>query len=109
MPALRPTPRRRADRARVVAEDEGRKNAGFRFDGSGRSFQSESVNRHVAEGRKGAGAGAGAGADWFDANLCQLLSKSPRRKAASAKIAKIPLILSTWIGRAWLPIESDAA
>ena len=30
----------------------GRKNPGFRFDGSGRSFQSESVTRHVNEGTK---------------------------------------------------------
>jgi hypothetical protein len=109
----------------------GRKNPGFRFDGSGRSFQSESVNRHVegvkvpgiagrspapglgarftsrdcgveaAEGRKGAGAGAGA--VWFDQNLCQLSSKSSARKAASAKIAKIPFALSSHIARVYKP------
>lgn len=110
----------------------GRKNPGFRFDGSGRSFQTEGVNRHVApaegyksrgmdwnnrslrgqdftgiagaqaqvaEGRKGAGAGAGA--EWFDGNLCALPSSSPRRKAASARIAKIPYTLSHWIGRVY--------
>jgi hypothetical protein len=70
---------------------DARKNPGFRFDGSGKSFQSESVNRHVAEGRKG------AGAVWFDQNLCQLSSKSSARKAASAKIAKIPFALSSHI------------
>ena len=110
---------------------DARKNPGFRFDGSGRSFQTESVERHVegvkvpatvgrrtdpgkgarftsrdcgveaAEGRKGAGAGAGA--DWFDQNLCKLPSASPRRKAASAKIAKIPLTLSRFIGRTFMP------
>jgi hypothetical protein len=42
--------------------DEGLKNPGFRFDGSGRVVPDESVNRHVAEGRKG----EGAGAVWFD-------------------------------------------
>lgn len=77
----------------------GRKNPGFRFDGSGRSFQSESVVRHVGEGRKG----AGAGAEWFDGNLCVKSSKSPARKAASARIAKIPFALSHWIARAHLP------
>lgn len=105
----------------------GRKNPGFRFDGSGKSFQSESVARHV-EGQKmptttgrrtapGRGArftsiepsegrkGAGAGAEWFDQNLCSLPSKSPRRKAASAKIAKIPFALSSWIARTYKPME----
>ncbi len=112
---------------------DARKNPGFRFDGSGRSFQSESVNRHVegvkvagasgrrtdvgkgarftsrdcgieaAEGRKGAGAGAGA--EWFDQNLCSLPSSSPRRKAASAKIAKIPFALSSHIARVYRPEE----
>jgi hypothetical protein len=37
----------------------GTKNPGFRFDGSGRSFQTESVNNHV-EGVKGSGGG------WFN-------------------------------------------
>lgn len=103
---------------------DGQKNPGFRFDGSGKSFQSESVARHVegvkspgrcldrgadkfndrkanfpAEGRKG----AGAGAEWFDQNLCSLSSKSSARKAASAKIAKIPLTLSRHIARVYHP------
>lgn len=85
--------------------DEGRKNPGFRFDGSGRSFQSESVERHVGEGRKG----AGAGAEWFDQNLCVTSSKSPARKAASAKIAKIPFALSSWIARTYKPAAERAA
>jgi len=110
--------------------DEGLKNPGFRFDGSGKSFQTESVKRHVegvkvpskgsrrtapgqgarftsvepAEGRKG----AGAGAEWFDQNLCKLSSKSAARKAASAKIAKIPEALSRHIARVYLP-EREAA
>jgi Hint domain len=112
------------------SKERGAKSPGFRFDGSGRSFQSESGNRHVvgaaegrkhrgdwfrdpdcpsrqggqsapAEGRKGAGAGAGAG--WFDRNLCALPSKSPARKAASARIAKIPFALSEWIARTYKP------
>lgn len=87
----------------ALLERAGRKNPGFRFDGSGRSFQSESVARHVEEGRKG----AGAGAEWFDQNLCSLPSKSSRRKAASARIAKIPFALSHWIARAYLPVTLE--
>jgi len=80
------------------------KNPGFRFDGSGRSFQSESVARNktmsrhghdIVEGRKG----KGAGAEWFDQNLCALSSKSNARKFASAMIAKIPLPLSRHIAK----------
>jgi hypothetical protein len=90
---------------KVVAQNpDGRKNPGFRFDGSGKSFQSESVTRHVAQGRKG----AGAGAEWFDENLCKLSSKSPARKAASAKIAKIPPALSSHIARVYKP-KAEAA
>lgn len=116
----------REERAAV----EGRKLPGFRFDGSGRSFQTAAVNEgvktagaphirdgephtkhltnpaeHVAEGRKG----VGSAAVWFDANLCQLPSGSSRRKAASARIAKIPLVLSTWIGRVYLPLAVDTS
>lgn len=84
----------------------GRKNPGFRFDGSGRSFQTESVQRHVAEGRKNRG-------DWFGVgNDCSLqrraASGSKARKAASAKIAKIPFALSSWIARCYLPERAAA-
>lgn len=104
---------------------DGRKNPGFRFDGSGRSFQSESVARHVADSLKAPGGahvrdGAqstarltnpaegrkGAGAEWFDQNLCVTSSKSPARKAASARIAKIPLALSHWIANVYCPQAS---
>jgi len=70
---------------------------GFRFDGRGRSFQSASVEHTGEEGRKR----VGAGAIWFDQNLCSLPSASPRRKMASAMIAKIPLTLSQWIARSY--------
>lgn len=40
--------------------------------------------------------------------LASLPSRSPRRKAASALIAKIPLPLARWIGRAWYPTEAPA-
>jgi hypothetical protein len=45
------------------------------------------------DGRKG----IGSGAEWFDQNLCALPSASPRCKAASAMIAKIPLPLARHI------------
>jgi hypothetical protein len=74
---------------------------GFRFDGSGRSFQTASVE----EGRKHHG-------DWFRDPDCPTRqgagSKSPARKAASAKIAKIPFSLSSWIGQVYLPKPSSA-
>src|SRR6185437_5447466 len=72
-----------------------RKVAGFRFDGSGRSFQSASVE------------GVKQGGDWFaearsggtGGTSASYGSKSPQRKMASAMIAKIPPPLSRHIGR----------
>lgn len=67
---------------------------GFRFDGSGRSFQSASVEGTkqggdwLAEARKGGAGGTSASYG----------SRSPARKMASAMIAKIPLPLSRHIG-----------
>ena len=72
------------------------KNPGFRFDGSGKTFQSESVK---TAGQKGVGSGAA----WFDGNLCVHGSKTPARKFASAMIAKIPLPLSQHIARVFHP------
>jgi hypothetical protein len=105
------------------------KNPGFRFDGSGRSFQSESVARHV-EGKKN------SGGSWFnigspgqrvtgnnpDGRKLKDLDgyerdhpdafgwKKPRtssgskaRKQASAQIAKIPFALSSHIARVYKP------
>jgi hypothetical protein len=158
------------------SEEDGRKVPGFRFDGSGRSFQTASVEgmktnggiphirdgaphtkhltnpaEHVGEGRKhhgdwfrdpdcptrqggqvrrkndaqrdhGAFDGSyepdegvkGAGYAWFkkgtsawrrDPVSAAGSHNSPRRKAASAKIAKIPFTLAEWIGRAWFPVD----
>lgn len=113
-----------------------RKVPGFRFDGSGGSFQTAAVEgvkgrdldgyernhpnafgwkiprtssgspgrkAKVAEGRKGTGSGSGKNATWFDQNLCAHASKSSARKAASAKIAKIPFALSSHIARVYRP------
>jgi hypothetical protein len=91
--------------------------SGFRFDGSGGSFQSasvESTKQHdsgrkgiahrstghwtnPAEGRKH----SGSGPIWFDTGPASLPSASPRRKFASAMIAKIPISLSQHIARVY--------
>lgn len=87
-------------------DPDGRKNPGLRFDGSGKSFQSESVARHF-EGRK-----APANTAWFNdaprtpESMASMGSKSPARKAASARIAKIPFALSSWIARTYKPPET---
>ena len=109
------------------------KNPGFRFDGSGGSFQSESVDRHIkntggswfaiahnttsghsnnardmliAEGRKaekdGIG-GYGGGFGWDGSPMRRNNSKSKARKAASALIAKIPLVLARHIAQVYKP------
>ena len=45
----------------------------------------------------------GSGAIWFDTGIAALPSSSPRRKFASAMIAKIPLPLSRHIAATYLP------
>lgn len=97
----------------------GRKNPGFRFDGSGKSFQSESVARHVTEGRKSRGMdwnGRPAGSKPVNPDYKAQALNDPRRvgvaggrKAASAKIAKIPFALSQWIARTYKPAAERAA
>lgn len=67
---------------------------GFRFDGSGKSFQSASVKHHSDD------SGLKIGGDWFSdpQSTCPRHgSKSKGRKMASAMIAKIPLPLSRHI------------
>jgi C-5 cytosine-specific DNA methylase len=76
---------------------------GFRFDGSGRSFQSASV-----EGVKQ----HGSGREWFagEGKISRMTtSGSPARKMASAMIAKIPLPLSRHIGKTFYPAAAEAA
>jgi hypothetical protein len=73
---------------------DGRKLPGFRFDGTGTSFQTASV-----EGIKH----HGSGATWFDTGPAAMPSASPRRKMASAMIAKIPLALARYIGATFRP------
>ena len=105
------------------SQNRGAKNPGFRFDGSGRSFQSESVKtvghvnqrdghdhtRHLTN--QAESEGIKQGGDWFNAAQPSILrrtgSKSNARKAASAAIAKIPLPLARHIAKSWRPTEHD--
>jgi hypothetical protein len=92
---------------------DARKVPGFRFDGSGKSFQTASV-----EGMKNANGGSwfkiGSpgqthvnnnpdGRQWKRDPVASTSSGSKKRKAASAKIAMIPLALSSWVARCYLP------
>jgi len=95
------------------------KNPGFRFDGSGKSFQSESVHRQISKAwrdkhyDKTDKAQLGRdeikqGGDWFNSDSGNSISrttgsKSKARKAASAAIAKIPLPLSRYIAAHFKP------
>ena len=95
---------------------------GFRFDGSGRSFQSASVEGlkgvpHLTAGHwtnPAAHEGTKNGNDWFGAGEnCSLQrragSKSSARKAASAMIAKIPQPLAHHIATTFFPRQIAAA
>jgi hypothetical protein len=75
-----------------VHELAGQKVPGFRFDGSGRSFQSASVAAAAAARRAPDESGTKQGGDWFSdpSSNSWLSSKSSARKQASAQIAKIP-------------------
>jgi len=89
----------------------------FRFDGSGRSFQTESVRRtNVGKGARFTSRDCGleaigikqrgSGREWFagDGKISRVTSlNSPARKAASAQIAKIPFPLSQHIARCFRP------
>jgi len=79
---------------------------GFRFDGSGKSFQSASVEglKSTQDGLGGYGGNFG----WNDTPMRRGNSKSSGRKAASAMIAKIPLPLAKHIGRTYWPIAKEA-
>lgn len=109
LPALMPKPAK--DAAKVPS---------FRFDGSGGSFQSASVRRtHKGKGARFTSRDCGIEGrknsnDWFGSgDNCSLqrraASGSKARKAASAKIAKIPLALSSHIARVYKPVRARAA
>ena len=75
---------------------------GFRFDGSGRSFQTASVDKTVGVKQHKSGRA------WFadpDSISGSTSSKSHTRKAASAAIARIPFPLARHIAAYWKPVE----
>lgn len=103
-----------------------RKVPGFRFDGSGKSFQTASVDHHTGvkqggdwfsdsapgtlrsfTGTKQPGIGGtranGKGDAWFQDGAARHGSTSPARKAASAMIAKIPAPLARHIAATYFP------
>jgi len=87
---------------------------GFRFDGSGRSFQSASVEGCKSDGGTWFGDYSamkegvkqrGSGREWFAGagKISRMTSsKSRARKMASAMIAKIPIQLSRHVARSYL-------
>jgi len=80
----------------VDDRDEGLKVPGFRSDGGGKSFQTASVE------------GVKEGGDWWNkecrkTGMARFGSKSSKRKAASAMIAKIPFQLASHIARTLKP------
>jgi hypothetical protein len=106
---------------------DGRKVPGFRFDGSGKSFQTAAVEgtktlghvnkrdghghtRHLTNQRESDAVKCGG--DWFNSaepsEQRKHGSKSNGRKAASAAIAKIPFALSQHIARTYYPRELAA-
>ena len=87
----------------MPAAIKARKVPGFRFDGSGKSFQTASVDHHGLGGIKGSEGYERDHPQAFGWKKPGTSSKSPARKAASAAIAKIPLTLSSHIARVYKP------
>ena len=85
----------------------GQKVPGFRFDGSGKSFQSASVAHVKVPSEVGRRTDPGKGAR-FTSRDCGG-SKSPPRKMASAMIARIPLPLSQHIAAHFKPHAQEQA
>jgi hypothetical protein len=77
----------------------------FRFDGSGKSFQTAAVDGLKQPGISGP-RNNGCGDAWFQDGAARHGSKSPARKAASAMIAKIPMPLARHIGATFHPGET---
>ena len=119
--------KRGQDFTRIAGQHaDGQKVPGFRFDGSGRSFQTASVKtvghpnkrdgrphtRHLTNPAEHSGVkqpgisgrcANGKGDAWFQDGVARSGSKSPARKMASAMIAKIPLPLARHIAATFKP------
>lgn len=84
-----------------VPSDEGRRTDpgnGARF--TSRDCGVEGIKQPGISGKRNNGKGDA----WFQDGAARSGSKSPARKAASARIAKIPLPLSQWIARTYRPL-----
>lgn len=109
-----------AHRSNGATNFHGHKVAGFRFDGTGKSFQSASVAEHEGVKQRGSGAAwfdealderrrdataikYGGGSGWDGSPMRHGNSKSSARKMASAMIAKIPAPVSRHIARVFRP------
>jgi hypothetical protein len=80
---------------------------GFKSQGmnwSNRELRGQDFTR-IAGWQAANGIKHGGGFGWDHSQMRQHSSKSPARKAASAQIAKIPLMLARHIGWAWMPRE----
>ena len=82
-------------------QDAAIKVKGFRFDGSGGSFQTASVKANSIDNAADGCKQRGSGAAWWRGEVGSHGSKSSARKAASAHIAKIPFELARHIARSW--------
>lgn len=88
----------------LMPGDSGRKVPGFRFDGSGRSFQTASVAEHVkVPSEHGRRTDPSKGARFTSRDCGVEAARKISRKAASALIAKIPLPLSRHIAAIYHP------
>lgn len=76
---------------------------GFRFDGSGRSFQTAAVNGTKNNGGSWFNIGSPGQKEVNRNPVHELCGIKNKRKAASAAIAKIPFALAQHIARTWKP------
>ena len=92
-----------ADHEPSVQRHEAIKNTGGSWFAIGSPGQKETGRNPVHDGLK-------QGGDWFNASAPSISrmcgSKSPARKAASAMIAKIPLVLARHIAKSWHPANA---
>jgi len=112
VPALMPIVSRRAHHNRPEFEERATKNDGgswFNVAHNRESGTGQNPCRFSDEGTKQGGISGprdnGKGDAWFQDGVAQHGSKSSARKAASARIAKIPLTLARHIAKVYFPKE----
>jgi hypothetical protein len=101
VPALMP---QRLDALKVASKTGRRTDPGNGVRFTSRDCGVEGIKQPGISGKRNNGKGDA----WFQDGAASSGSKSLARKAASAKIAKIPLTLSSWIARTYKP-EAQAA